>query len=362
MNTKSIQYVKSQNANRFLTALRGRVNNYFTERHLTKKATPFVVFKVVILLSAFLIFYLLMISNKYNGITTLLFAILCGLSSVLIIFNVAHDASHNTLFKSKRLNKMLSYSFNLVGSNRYMWNITHDKIHHTYPNVMDIDADLNQSKPLFRICPAMQWRPIHRYQHIYAPFVYLFYIFFLIWIKDFQDFKIIPKKDSPLLDMKHSKKEIGILYFSKMLYLLYVIVLPILILSYVWWQILLGYLLVTACMSVLLCSVMLPLHVHEYATFGVVSKSSKIHKSWVVHTLENTTDFLAESKVANFFFGGLNAHVIHHLCPGICHIHSDKLSSILRKTITDYNMEYRNLSMWKGIRSHFKLLKKLGRS
>ena len=191
---------------------------------------------------------------------------------------------------------------------------------------------------------------------MYAPIVYLFYIIYLVWVKDFQDFKIIPKDDSPLLDRKHSNRELMILYGSKLFYISYALVIPMLVLSFAWWSVILGYVLVTFCMSLLLCAVMLPLHVHEYATFGIVERDGKIDKSWIVHTLENTTDFLAESKVANFFFGGLNAHVIHHLCPGICHVHYDQLSKILRKTVNEFKMEYRNLSMWNGIISHLKLL------
>lgn len=355
-----IKYEKSLDANLFLQTLRNRANNYFTENRISKYANGLIVFKTIFFFSLFFLSYLLFISNQFSPLVTLLFAVVCGLSSIFILFNISHDASHNALFSNKKINKLLTYTFNLIGGSGYMWNITHDKIHHTYPNVIDIDADLNQSKPFFRVAPGMVKLRIHRFQHYYAPFIYGFYTLYLTFIKDFQDIGIIKKKDSPLLKIQHHWSEYIILIVSKAVYFTYTLILPLVLLDFSWWKIIIGYLIVNVLMSLLLLGVQLPLHINSESSFAAVDDDNKIHNSWVIHTLENTTDYLAQSKVANFLFGGLNAHSIHHLFDGICHVHYPKLSAILEETAIEFGVVYRNVSMWQAIKSHFSLLKKLG--
>jgi len=355
-----IKYESDINANLFLKTLRKRANNYFSENRIPKYANGLIVFKTIFFLSLFFLSYILFISNQFSPFVTLIFAIVCGLSSVFILFNISHDASHNALFKNRKINKLLTYTFNLIGGSGYMWNITHDKIHHTYPNVINIDADLNQSKPFIRVAPGTAKLKIHRFQHYYAPFIYSLYTLYLAFIKDFQDFRIVPKKDSPLLNVRHHWSEYIVLIVSKAVYFSYTLILPLVLLDIVWWKILLGYLIVNVLMSLLLLGVQLPLHINSEVSFADVADGNKIHKSWVIHTLENTTDYLAQSKVANFLFGGLNAHSIHHLFDGICHVHYTELSAILKETAVEFDVVYRDVTMWKAINSHFRFLKKLG--
>lgn len=359
---KGFKYESNANAKLFITTFREKTNSYFTHKQQSKYANGLVVFKTIFFLSLFFLSYLLLISNKFSPSTTLLLAIICGVSSILIVFNISHDASHNALFKNKRLNKILSYTFNLVGGSGYMWNITHDKIHHTYPNIINIDPDLDQSRPFLRVTPGMVRLKFHRYQHYYAPILYSTYMLYLVFIKDFQDLNIIPTKNSPLLQISHHWKEYFILIGSKIIYISYALILPITLLDIVWWHIILGYLFVSLLMSLLLLGVQLPLHVNSEATFAMVKKDGNIHKNWVIHTLENTTDYHAQNKIANFFFGGLNAHSIHHLCSGICHVHYPELSRILKDTAKEFGIIYHNVSMWEALKSHFNLLKKLGKA
>jgi linoleoyl-CoA desaturase len=355
-----IKYERNTDALLFLKTLRQRVHNYFIENKISKYANGLVVFKTIFFLALFFISYILMISNQFSPALTFVYAVIFGLSSIFILFNISHDASHNALFKNRKINKLLSYTFNLVGGSGYMWNITHDKIHHIYPNVVNIDSDLNQSKPFLRVAPGTPKLGIHKFQHIYAPFLYSVYTIYLVFIKDFQDFGIISSYDGPLIAQNHRKKEYLILIASKVIYITYALLLPLLLLDFAWWKIILGYLAVNVLMSLLLLVVQLPLHINTDSSFAVVSEDNKIQKSWIIHTLENTTDYLAQSKIANFLFGGLNSHTIHHLFEGVCHVHYTELSRILETTADEYGIVYRNVTMGQAIKSHFGVLKILG--
>ncbi|MBL4746848.1 MAG: fatty acid desaturase [Flavobacteriaceae bacterium] len=61
--------------------------------------------------------------------------ILYGLVSLLFAFNFSHDFSHNTIFKSKRLNNLcFIFSYTIVGAHAEAWKKRHINSHHYAPN------------------------------------------------------------------------------------------------------------------------------------------------------------------------------------------------------------------------------------
>jgi linoleoyl-CoA desaturase len=360
--SKKPKYKKADDA-AFYPLLRKRIRAYFQESGLKPKGGKEVTIKTVALLLLYVSTYLLMISNWFSPFGTLLMAISFGIINVLIVFNIAHDAAHNALFPNAKLNRILTYTFNMLGANAYLWDITHNQIHHTYPNVGAYDTDIEQQAPLIRVSPTVDRKWFHRYQAYYAPFLYLTYSVFLIFLKDYQDIGILPKKDSKLLEnRKHPIREYLIFFASKIFYLCIGLIIPFLLIDVSWQQFLLGFFIVHLVMSFLLAVVLIPVHMVDEAPFEQVSPSGTIEESWSKHVLNNTTDYSANSRLANIFFGGLNTHLVHHLFPGICHVHYMKLSGIVKETAQSLGLEYRNVSMWQAICSHFRLLKRMGKA
>ena len=78
--------------------------------------------------------------------------IFLGVLIPLIFLNIIHDAAHFTLFKNKKLNLWLTYIFDLIGTNSYIWRMRHLQSHHIYPNVLGKDADIKQTE-IVRINP-----------------------------------------------------------------------------------------------------------------------------------------------------------------------------------------------------------------
>ncbi len=93
-----------------------------------------------------------------------------GIFLVLNFLNIIHEAVHNTLFKNKRLNNWYVHFFDLMGANSYIWKVRHIRLHHNYPNVMGWDSDFEQSD-LARVFPHGAYSKMHKYQHIYLPFI-----------------------------------------------------------------------------------------------------------------------------------------------------------------------------------------------
>jgi linoleoyl-CoA desaturase len=77
--------------------------------------------------------------------------------------------------------------------------------------------------------------------------------------------------------------------------------------------------------------------------------------------MRTTADFARESFLANFFCGGLNFQIEHHLFPKICHVHYYELSKIVERTAKEFGVPYNdNKTFWDAMKSHYKMLKIFG--
>jgi linoleoyl-CoA desaturase len=351
---------KKSNDEEFSNTLTQRVENYFKETGNSKKGGWKAITKTIFLLMLFIVLYGLLLSNWFNPWGTFFIGLLFGLTHALIVFNIAHDASHNALFKNHRLNKILSYTFNLVGSNSYLWNLSHNKTHHSYPNIADFDPDIHQQAPLIRMSPTEPYRWYNKYQHIYATFLYLLFSIFFVFVKGLKEFFPSSKSKRWLGIDRPPFREYVILFLTKLIYFTYTLLIPLMVLDVTWQQFFLGYIGIHFILSLFLLSVLIPVHLVDESEFGTVDQKGHLNDTWTVHIFKNTIDFARKSKLANFLFGGLNTHIVHHIYPNICHLHYIALSEIIKQTAEEYHIQYHEESMWGAIVSHYKLLKKMG--
>lgn len=345
----------------FLITLRTRVENYFKSNNISKTANQEMVFKTILLSSVFIILYLTIIFHLFqSGIVNLLLCMLLGLFVALLGFNVGHDAVHGSYSKNPRVNKFLGYSFDLLGASSYMWNIAHNIVHHTYTNVPEHDDDI---EPVFliRLNPKKKRLWIHRFQHWYATFFYA--LTSLSWViqKDFKQLfskqigKSYTKKEYPV-------KNIVYLFIGKVVYFFLFFVLPLIVLPFSWWQIVIGFVSLHIIEGITLAIVFQLAHVVEGPSFPEPNENGQLETNWAVHQLYTTANFARNSKLATFLFGGLNFQIEHHLFPKVCHIHYPKLSEIVKQTATEFGLPYHeNKTMWLAIKSHYRILKKLGK-
>jgi linoleoyl-CoA desaturase len=102
-------------------------------------------------------------------------------------------------------------------------------------------------------------------------------------------------------------------------------------------------------------------HVVPDAAFPKASEDLKIENNWAIHQLETTSNFGPKSRIFQWFIGGLNYQVEHHLFPNICHVHYKKLSVIVRETALEFGIPYYSEpTFFSAIKSHAIMLKKLG--
>ncbi len=135
----------------FLPTLKERVGTYFTDNELSRHANKFMVFKTVFFLLLMLLFYGLILAGIFPLVIELLLAIALGMTMSFIGFNVCHDALHGAYSSSKKVNKGLGFIFNVIGANAYVWNITHNIVHHSYTNIAGHDEDIEIAPGLIRV-------------------------------------------------------------------------------------------------------------------------------------------------------------------------------------------------------------------
>ena len=138
------------------------------------------------------------------------------------------------------------------------------------------------------------------------------------------------------------------------------LVLPIVILPFLWWQVIIGFVFMHVILSLLLSFILLPSHLFENTQFSSGDKKGVLNEDWALHQMNTTLDFASENSVINFIFGGFNTNVVHHLFPGICHYYYKPLTGIIKRKAAELNVTYNHTSLVGAIQSHFRVLRRLG--
>lgn len=341
----------------FYAELQEKVSQYFTDNKLSKKGSTLMSFKIFLYFCLDILFYLLMITSQ-NLYLFYAFYLLMGLSVLLTAFNISHDAVHGVAVKSKFWNKLLfELSFNLQGNNAYVWGKNHNESHHYYTNVEGSDIDV-LNNPLFRMTNTQSLKWFHRYQWLYAPFLYLLYS--LNWFF-FRETLMLFNYSSRTIKIVIPPLEVVKLIVFKLIYIGYMILLPIYLLPFGWWNVLLIFLLNHFMVSVLFVGVLGVSHLSDYVAHPVPDENGNLDISWPKLQLSTSVDYNPESVFLNWTLGGFNAHALHHLLPNVCHVHYLKILPIFRELTTKHGMTYMEMSYFRSVSSHFRFLKGMGK-
>jgi linoleoyl-CoA desaturase len=298
----------------------------------------------------------MLIFHIHSFVALLLLYIGIGYLLVLLGLNFAHDFAHNTIFSNKYLNNFLfELLFMLMGVNGYLWKKRHVYSHHTYPNIEGFDVDIELSG-VIKLSPEQPSKGYHYFQHVYAPFLYLTYSLYWIGYKDIRLF--LKRKHANLAFDSHPAIEWIKLIVCKLLYISYMLIIPVFFSSFSTSQILLAFMVMHLLKSgFLLMTFLISHHVENTAYHG----QEPLYSSWFMHQISSANDFHPFSTVANFIFGGFNCHVAHHLFPSVPHPYYPDISRIIYRNLAGKNIAIPQTSYLGGIASHIRLLKQVSR-
>jgi len=348
----------------FFDTLKARVDAYFKDNNLEMYGNSSMKWKTVVMLLMYLLPLAFVISGYAATNLWLFYAtwVMMGLGMVGIGCSVMHDSNHDAYSGNKTLNKHMGKMIMLVGGYDVNWRIQHNILHHTYTNIDGLDQDIDAGI-LLRFSPTQKKYGFHRFQHIYAWFLYG--MLTILWSTQ-KDFKQLKEYEALGLLRKEKmtyRYALTRLLIYKGLYYVVTLVLPLLFSGAPWYHVVLAYLLMHFIAGLSLSSIFQLAHVMGDCEFPMPSDERKMENSWAVHQMLNTANFSPNSRFLNWFIGGLNRQIEHHLFPYICHLHYKNLAPIVKATAQEYGLPYyEQKTFFAALKEHGRLLKQLGNS
>lgn len=351
----------NQDKTDFYKVLTQRVDKYFEDHQISKHANAEMVIKSVVMLSLYFVPYAFIMSGALSLNGMWLMSALMGFGVAGIGMSIMHDANHGAYSDNYVVNKMIGYTLNIVGGDADNWKVQHNKMHHTYTNIHGFDLDIKETAGL-RFSPDVKHQHYQRFQLVYIFILYALQTFFWVAIKDFIQLYTFKQKGIDGLDKAGRRKHLVILLITKLIYVGYVVVLPLVFLPITGWQWLLGFMTMHFTGGFTLALVFQLAHVVEGISYPKPNEQGQISEEWAVHQMRTTADFSPHNRLLSYYVGGLNFQIEHHLFTRICHVHYPAIAPIVKQTAAEYGIPYLcNKSMMQAVRAHFRIMGKLGR-
>ena len=270
--------------------------------------------------------------------------------------SVMHDANHGAYSANDKVNRWMGYSLNLLGGMVMNWKMQHNVLHHTYTNIAGLDEDID-TKLALKLSPHGKTTKAHRYQWIYAFFLYSILTLYWGLLKDLVQFIHYKKagmnrqsKASNLIWLVKTTL-VKLMYFGVFIFIPIYLGMPI-------WQVVVGFLLIQAVSGWILSVVFQLAHVVPDSYFPQPDAEGRIPYSWAEHQLRTTMNFSRKNKWLSWYVGGLNFQIEHHLFTKICHVHYPAISEIVKKTAAEYGVPYHEKTTFgQALRAHIEFLR-----
>lgn len=363
VNKLNIVRFAPRNGEGFYDTVKKNIDKYFSENNLTSYGNKAMKWKTVAMISLFFGPYAFIVSGLAAVSPFLFFSLwfLMGLGMVGIGCSVHHDSNHGSYSTNKYVNKYIGDVVNIVGGYDVTWRIQHNILHHTYTNIEGLDEDIDAGM-LLRFSPHSKRYKVHRFQHIYAWFLYCLLTLQWVTYKDYRLLFAYNKKELLRKEKISLRKALIELSIYKIIYFGYILVLPIIFSGMPWQYVVLGFLILHFVAGFALSTIFQLAHVMEEAEFPAPGADRKMENNWAVHQLLNTINFSPRSRIFSWFIGGLNNQIEHHLFPYICHVHYKQLSVIVKSAAAEHGLPYKvEPTFMHALWQHAKMLRKLGK-
>jgi len=229
--------------------------------------------------------------------------------------------------------------------------------------VENYDPDIRVKDPdVRRVTYEQPIQKYHSFQHLYLGALYGLLALKGVFLDDFVAF--LTGSIGPVKIPKMTTLEFGVFIGGKILYTLYMFVLPsffshqnvsLRAILYIVSQIICGW---------TLAFLFQVAHVVPEAAFPVVDSSNgrpKLHQGWAAMQVRTTTNFSTNSMLWTHLSGGLNYQIEHHLFPSVCHLYYPSIHPIVKATCKEFDVPYYSYpSFWTALKAHFLHLKKVG--
>jgi len=353
-SARSLRFTQRRN---FQKTLNQRVNAYLRDHQIPGRDVPAMYLKTVIVLAWWLGTYLLLLLGHFPPLVNAGLCLIWALAIASVGFNVMHDANHGGYSNHPGVNRLLSLSAELLGMSGFRWRTKHNIWHHTYTNIAGFDDDV-ETFGLMRLTPHVPWKPLYKAQVWYFPLVYSL-IGFDFFLRDFM-MVLFGKSDAKHVYPRMDGMDKATFWAGKLFFLAIMFAIPLLV--FPWWQVLSGFMIVMLTVGLVMGIIFQLAHINGDAAFPEpLGNPQYIKNEWAVHQVETTANFAPHDWLLNFYIGGLNYQIEHHLLPHICHLNYPRLAPIVRATCEEFNIRYTSYSTWsEAFACHLGALRLLG--
>jgi linoleoyl-CoA desaturase len=267
-----------------------------------------------------------------NLTLNILLASAWALVMISIQLSVMHDASHKSSSERPWVNNLLLNVISLLGGSPTLWVAQHCQAHHSYTNVPGKDHDIDTGG-LLRLCDHQEYKPYHRYQHIYAWLLYPLFLLSWVWWGDFRDIK----NNTYSLSKKKLHSVSIETFLIKVWHIALFLVVPWICFGSIS-LVLIGYLTSFAIMGFVMVVVFQLAHVTSVQNFESEEQLRKT--DWALFQLASTANFAPNNRFLSWYLGGLNHQIEHHIFPYLSHTHYPEIQGTVKKICESQGVQY----------------------
>jgi len=341
----------------FQTELRRRVDEFFRTTGRSKRDCWQMYVKSAVILTGFAVTWWMLVFVVQTLAGGLVLAVMLGLATTLIGFNIQHDGGHRAYSRNRWVNRIAAGTMGLIGGSSYTWRWKHSVIHHRYVNITDYDNDLD-IRPLGRLSPHQKRLWFHRWQHVYLWVLYGLDAMKLQFVDDFR-FIITGRIGSHRVG-RPLRWELVSFILGKVAFFSLAFVVPMLF--HPVWVVLFYYVVAAWVLGMVMVLVFVAPHLVPDADFPLPQSPGGMGQPWAVHQANVTLNFSRHNRLITLLLGGLNYHKEHHLFPRICHVNYAAMSDVVEQVCREFNVAYKHhRSFLAGIAAHYQWLRRMGK-
>ena len=291
---------------------------------------------------------------------SLLLQLVCAAALIVAIVatatSIMHDANHDALTRSRRLNRAFGYSADLLGASSWLWRFKHNHLHHGNTNIVGVDSDISQA-PFARLAPEQPWRPWHRYQYLYMWFLYGFLAVKWLTYGDFSNLIQRRVGEQPLR-RRPRRRDVCVILAGKLAHVTWALAIPLLL--HPWWAVAAFYLICSWIVGFTLALIFQLAHCVDTADFAGPDEPRR-GDHFELHQLRTTVDVECRVPPLRWLMGGLDHQIEHHLAPRLPHTIYPLVAQRLRVLCSDRHITYRlHPNVRAAVRAHARWLKRMG--
>jgi fatty acid desaturase len=312
----------------FWTTLRGRVEKYLATNKQTRQLTWVSLAELIVTIS------LAVYAWSWSAMNQSWIGAVClGFCYARLGF-IMHMGIHTGAAAREVgwLNKVHGACMDLIGGSSCIWKFEHNLAHHCYSNELHRDNDCEIANPALRMHPGLPRRWWHSFQVLTVCVGMM--VGLIKWVVS--DVKDWANGFVGNVKVRFTRLELAQMAFFKTFFFCFHFALPYYFHGN--WSVIFRNFFITLILG---AEYMENIFITSHIQKGCVPDE---REHWAAKQVLSTCNWGSASPFWNWFSGGLNHQIEHHLFPSLAYYHYAGISPIVKRTCEEFKLPYRNFS------------------